>query len=85
MGLMLLSKFIPNKTKEMHFLRHFRRLVEIRYHKGTGTKMHNCLVGIKRTIYIYCIFVTKFVVKSQGLSFSGIYQMLVLKLSSIQT
>ena len=42
----ILCIFIVNNTKQMHFLHHCRKLGKIRYSKGAGTKMHNCLVGI---------------------------------------
>ena len=42
----ILCIFIVNNTKQMHFLHHCRKLRQIRYPKGAGTKMHNRLVGI---------------------------------------
>ena len=40
-------KLFPNSTKKVHNLHHSRRFMQIRCQKGSDTKMHKCLVGIK--------------------------------------
>ena len=41
------AKFALNITFffPLHYLHHCRELVQLRCHKGAGTKMHKCLVG----------------------------------------
>ena len=50
--LMLLIKFVPNRTCRHQFAYYAKfapilliKLMKLRYHKGAGTKMHNFLVG----------------------------------------
>ena len=38
-------KFVQKGTKKAAFIPHCRNLVQIRYHKGAGTKFHKCLFG----------------------------------------
>jgi hypothetical protein len=41
-----ISKFVQKTTKKAFSAPlHCRKLVQIRYHKCAGTKMHKCLVG----------------------------------------
>ena len=44
--IIMLNWHWPTSNK-LHFLRHCRNLVQIRYYKDAGTKMYKCLVGLK--------------------------------------
>ena len=40
-------KLVPNSTKKMHNLHHYRKLMQIRCQKGADTEMPKCLVGLE--------------------------------------
>ena len=52
------AKFIPNTSKKVSILYHSKKIVQISCKKGTGTKMHKCLVGCKLPFTIKLITLT---------------------------
>ena len=50
--LMLLTKFFTNCIKKVHFLHHFRKLIQIRCHKAVDNKMNKCFVGYQTSLIL---------------------------------
>ena len=56
--LMLLANFVLKSTKKNNLLHHCRKLVQIWYHTGAGTKMHKCLVRLRtKKLRVLLVFI----------------------------
>ena len=49
-------RICPKKSKKVHLLQDFRLLVQIRFQKEAGTKMHKCLIE-----HLCIVFQMKFI------------------------